>query len=618
MKSKERNQNSRSRSKQKKKPREIDSYKIQFKTKIKNNKSNQNSKDKDKKINKSIKYTYSNISAKTYNNQKPTSSIIKEYNTQSQINSNNAISYSNYAFPLMENSKKNENNELNESSKYNNEDYNTFLQSINNSNNKLDINDLNNTINKKISTRQNDNNMNHNINNDVDVQNNYFSKRAAYSVINENQKKLGNYSYNISNNDNNRNMYETSLKRLDDKLNNKLDPKNFKIIKFENMEQNLKYGNELEQYINSNPKINIKENNKIENYQLNNYTISTYNNKEYQKINNNNNYQAIEEQNNTNHYYNNNNKNNRKILLNNNEETNPNGQDIKLNFKYNQNLKQETDNLIEINSNIELYNELEEKLQHLYLKIHGNNEEAQSEIPECINNSQNFQNQMIYPSLKRYRQKSEPSLRVNPIDSDLNSNVLRRKKSEKNINTIPHNLIVKFPKSENENKNLSELRILEENLKNENSSKRMLNILLKQQNNPELQNILSELQTTIKKLPRNEDSKEDNSISTLPANHLFPFDIYKFEKTNIKRNNKFKPYNYNIREINNNRKIEKFKSKFNEYQEIINKKPKSKNTFNVEPKEKKENNLFYYNNKKNYTNLCPANNIGKDLFYLEN
>ena len=106
MKSKERNQNSRSRSKQKKKPREIDSYKIQFKTKIKNNKSNQNSKDKDKKINKSIKYTYSNISAKTYNNQKPTSSIIKEYNTQSQINSNNAISYSNYAFPLMENSKK--------------------------------------------------------------------------------------------------------------------------------------------------------------------------------------------------------------------------------------------------------------------------------------------------------------------------------------------------------------------------------------------------------------------------------------------------------------------------------------------------------------------------------
>jgi hypothetical protein len=44
---------------------------------------------------------------------------------------------------------------------------------------------------------------------------------------------------------------------------------------------------------------------------------------------------------------------------------------------------------------------------------------------------------MTYQTLKRYRQKSEPSLRVNPFDSDfnnnlntlnLNSNLLRQKK----------------------------------------------------------------------------------------------------------------------------------------------------------------------------------------------
>ena len=105
MSSKEKGQNSRS--KQKKKLRETNSYKIQFKTKKNNNKSNPHSKDKDKKINKNNKCTYSNsnISAKTYN-QKPTSNIIRDYNNQSQINNNNAISIRIMLFQKLNNLKK--------------------------------------------------------------------------------------------------------------------------------------------------------------------------------------------------------------------------------------------------------------------------------------------------------------------------------------------------------------------------------------------------------------------------------------------------------------------------------------------------------------------------------
>ena len=357
----------------------------------------------------------------------------------------------------------------------------------------------------------------------------------------------------------------------------------------------------------------------------------------------------------------------------NNNSTNQNGQDFKLNFKYaqkkielekdNENNKEndnnsenenenENDYLIEnnLNQNSELYDELDEKLQNLYLKIRrnsNNNENKKkenpiSEIPRYINNNLgnyqlNYSNQMTYPNLRRYRQKSEPSQRINPIMDEninnilnINANILRKKNGEKtirdnrNINTknskkvkIPNNLIVKYPlKSENENKNLSELRSLEENIKNENSSQRMISSLLNQENKPEIKNILSQLQKTIKKLPRNEDCKEDNSISTLPPNHLFPFDVYKLQKNN--RSNKFKANN-NILDMTNNRKIEKIKSKLNDFQEIMNKRPKSKNIYNVEPKDLKEKKiLMRNNNRKKSINLFPANNCGFDLFCLEN
>ena len=269
-KSKEKSQNSHH--KQKKKTREIDSYKIQFKTKIKQ-KSNINSKEKDKSKNKKNKYSQSNISAKTFN-QQPTSSIIKEYNSQNIMNNNNAMSYSNYAFSEMEQSKKKENNIFIDTLKYNNDEYNTLLSS----NNKMDINDLSSANNKKISMRINDNN-NYNIERDNDFQKNKFSKRAAYSMFNENEKILDDNSYYISSNLK-KNNYETSLKRLENKLNNELDMKSFKKMGLENIENNLKNKNELEQYININSKNNI---NKVE---INNNYINEQNNNNIE-INNN-------------------------------------------------------------------------------------------------------------------------------------------------------------------------------------------------------------------------------------------------------------------------------------------------------------------------------------------
>ena len=621
-KSKEKNQNSLP--KQKKKLREINSYKFQFKTKIKQ-KSNINSKEKDKSKNKKNKFSQSNISVKTFN-QKPTSSIIKEYNSQN-INNNNAISYSNYAFSEMEQTKKIDNNIFIDSSKYNSEEYNTLLSS----NNKMDINDLSNTNNKKISMRMDKNNYNYNIERDIDFQKNNFSKRAAYSMLNENEKKFDNSSYNISSNLKKYN-YKTSLERLENKLNSELDIKSFKKKSLENMEKDLKNKNELEQYINVNSKININKvdinNNNI--YEQNSNNIEVNNNKKKQNkkgkgkkiLNNNvqinnNNIQAtnrIEEQNNF------------------------NGQEMDQNNNNNI-YEQDLNNLEQINnfngeSNLELYTELEEKLQNLYFKIHRNLDEPQSEIVKSLyDDSLKYGNQWTYPTLKRYRQKSEPNLRTTKYEQDINSYNNRnnnlninyntiRKRSENKINiikSIPNQLIIKKIYNENDNKNLSKFKMLIDDLKTENTTKRMIDILLNQQNNPELKNILSKLQMTIKNLPNNENSKDDINISTLPANHLFPFNIIKFEKNNIIKNNYKFDICKDINEINHNRKIEKLKNKFNDFQDIINKKPKNNNNINIKTKTIGINNLNYNKNPNMdvYSNLCPPNNLENGLFFIE-
>jgi hypothetical protein len=651
MKSKDRSQSKSSR--RKKKIREINSYKIQFKTKIKQNtnltskgsKDKSKSKTKNKDKNNKYMYTQSNISAKTYIH-KPTSSIINKYYKTSH-NNNNAISYSNFAVSNMDNLKKNEKNILNESLKYNNEDYNTLIQTnmsqSNNSNNKLNLNDLNKSSSNKLSFRKN-NDLNSKVDSAGDSLNkNIFLKKAAKSMANENKKIDNNFSYNLPNNAFKSN-FDTSLKKFENKL-SELNLENFNKINLGNIEQNLKNKKLLEKYINSNSRINKDENennknneqNKCINNEIIDDKLNEYGNIEYRIQNN------INQINEEDYNYRRINKN--KILqdanqeeLNdnnfmvNNEEVNPNqnGQNFKRKNIYKQNIdNSEEENNLENDTNVELYSELEEKFQNLYSKIRGNKNQVQQLEPF---EPQNDGNQVTYHTLKRYqRQKSEPTLRIMPYDMEnfinnnypnlnINSNVIRDKKVENN--TEPPMLIVKHPQGEkNDNKNLSKIKILEENLRNENSTKRKINVLLNEQSNPELKNILSELQMTMKRLPCNEDSKENNiSISTQPANYLFPLDMYKikYEKIqNLKSNNTmlFKGRN-NIRETNQKKSMDKIISKFNDFQEIINRKAKVKHSFNIEPKDMPKD-FNYYKSRKVYTNLCPVNSVENGIYNID-
>jgi len=647
MKSKDKSQSKSSR--RKKKIREINSYKIQFKTKIKQNTnltckdSKDKSKSKTKNKDKSNKYIYtqSNISTKTYIH-KPTSSIINEYNKTSQ-NNINAASYSNFAVSNMDNLKKNENNILNESFKYNNEDYNTLVQTnmsgSHNSNNKLNINDLNKSSNNKLSLRKN-NNLNSKVVSAGDSLNkNIFLKKAAKSMVNENKKIDNNFSYNLPKNTFKGN-FDTSLKKFENKL-SELNLENFNKINLGNIEQNLKNKKLLEKYINSNSRINIDENENSKNDDQNNFInneiiddkINENDKLEYQIQNNINQINEEEEYN-----YRRINKN--KILqgpnqdeLNdnnfivNNEGVNPNqnGQNLNRKIIYKQNIdNSEDENNLENDTNVELYSELEEKFQNLYAKIRGNKNQVQSVEPIDI---QNDGNQITYHTLKRYqRQKSEPTLRIMPYDmeNNINNNYPNLNINSKKVenSTEPPMLIVKHPQGEkNGNKNLSKIKILEENLRNENSTKRKINVLLNEQSNPELKNILSELQMTMKRLPCKEDSKENNiNISTQPANYLFPLDIYKikFEKIqNLKSNNTmlFKGRN-NIREAKQKKSMDKIISKFNDFQEIINRKAKVKHSVNIEPKDMSKD-FNYYKSRKVYTNLCPVNSVENGIYNFD-
>ena len=359
----------------------------------------------------------------------------------------------------------------------------------------------------------------------------------------------------------------------------------------ENNEKNINYKNELKQYININPKnANSNNNNNNYEYQINN--IKKELNYDY-KIDNN--------------------------IINNND--NLNGQEMNQNNINIHNLilnNLENDKCSEKEPNMDLYNELEEKLQNLYLIIRGNKEEPQSEIPQSIDDSHRYENPITYPNLKRYRQKSEPNIRrVDPNNLNLSSNMLRRKINENNNKNVQPQIFVKYPSDENDNKNLTKFKMLEENLKTENSTKRMIDNFLKQQNNPELKNILSELQMTIKKLPHSENTKENNSISTLPANYLFPFNMLKFQRIQNFKNNNNSNIKNNISEINQNKKIEKLKAKFKDFHEIINRKPKNKKYINAETNDKGITSLNNYNKQKVYSNLFPANNLENGLFVLE-
>jgi len=258
----------------------------------------------------------------------------------------------------------------------------------------------------------------------------------------------------------------------------------------------------------------------------------------------------------------------------------------------------------EINDKLLYNNEIDEKFNNLYMKIQGKKENSKN-FETISNIEDNKLYQITYPNLKRYRQKSDSNLRVNKEKSNL--------KKEENI-TNKFNKI-KYPKNINENNNLSKFKTLEATIQNENSSKRMINILLNKEKDPELKEILSNLQITMNNFPKNEEKKENNYLSTLPANNLSPFETFNFDngKYNKRLNLKYKINNYNlkynIRETYNFKKFEKFNSTFNDFKNIINGKITNK----------KRNGQKYINQTGIiYSNLYPVNNLENDVFILEN
>ena len=295
-----------------------------------------------------------------------------------------------------------------------------------------------------------------------------------------------------------------------------------------------------------------------------------------------------------------------------------NNLELYLNKKPNLNLKDDEEKNNDINSqnNIEDDNnnnefiesnlfrtniDINSKFDKLYTQLFKKTEKA-SISQDNINLTQ-----ITYPNLKRYRQKSEPSIKID-IDT-LNI-------KEKN-NIYDNNKIIKYPSNNNINNNLSKFKKLEDKIKNENSTKRMINSLLNQQSNPELKEILTGLQITINKFSNNEGRKDNNRLSTLPANYLCPFNTFVFDNNSkLKKNFNFIDRNYNTQQKYYNKKKEKFKSTFNDFKKIINEKKTSKNNF----KKIKNNNYFqkkYFQTKIVYSNLCPVNSFKDDLFILE-
>ena len=459
MRSKNKSQNSHSKSR--KKIRENNSYKIQFKTKIKQ-KSKYQGKEQRKNMNKNIHKNYfnSNISAKELN-KKQVSSILKEYKSFSKTNFNNNLSYSNYIVNEVEKSNKNEDNTLSECSKNNNEEYINSLSKRNNGNSKMDIKELSNINNNKIiAKKDNKSNVNKSLNKKLnkEFKINKCFKKAACSMMNENEKYFENLTFS---DDNNKNKYKSALKE---------NEQSKKDIDFNEIEFEKKIRKkELEQYITSNNSFKKKKSkNQIK---KNDDFIQEENKKENDEYiqNNNNEINSI------------NNQLNEKIIKH-EEKNNLNGEEITqtnilLQKIQNLKLQKASGN----NENIELYKELGQKLDNLYNKIHRINEESKVELPE--NNNNDFQSQITYHNLKRYRKKSEPNLRNINIDSDnnnLNINTMnyKRKKSANNLQILPPKLIMTTKPNENENENLPKLIKLKDKIKPERCPNLKLDILL--------------------------------------------------------------------------------------------------------------------------------------------
>ena len=194
--------------------------------------------------------------------------------------------------------------------------------------------------------------------------------------------------------------------------------------------------------------------------------------------------------------------------------------------------------------------------------------------------------------MKRYQKKSSPKIQnsINILSNNIsditdinkNINIFKKKKSELLNFNVVYPTEVEYSK-----KNLSKINNLKEDLKNNDSNKRAINYLLQKQNDPNLKNILFELQSTMDKLQINnsfdcyENKKKILNMSTLPANYLSPMDLFKWKKNEnnlVIRNNKsdfFEVDDINYNQVNKKINKTKFKDKFKEFNEIINNRNKN-------------------------------------------
>ena len=419
--------------------------------------------------------------------------------------------------------------------------------------------------NKKINTNINNTNLNQ--------KNNLIDDSKIKSKIN--QKKIF-IEENLNNNyilitDINKKNLNGSI-NLNTTIKSKKYPNILKKINKQNKLSNTKENNNSHLYNDKILRINLNENEKNDDneivYELNENQIFN----RYSKINN---------------------------IINNNQDIN----DIVQIYGKNTIKKELTDKV--------LYHEIDEKLDTLCSKIKKQKKDSKNtdsiDNTETNKSTSNILN-ITYPNLKRYRQKSESNIRITLNDITINDSII----TNDNINKIQYSIYDK------NNTNLTKFKILEEKIKNEISTKRMINNLLNEQKNPEFKEILSNLKNTMNKFPKYEERKDNNYLSTLPANYLSEFDTFSLDnnkytnkKINLKYNSKCNIYNTKFM---NNKKFEKFKSTFDNFKSIINgKNNNKKHLFNIG----RNDNNYSFNNKIIYSSLCPVNDLVNNFNILE-
>ena len=542
----------------KKNLREANSYQIQHEI-TKNRKTNNKLYPKKNKQNNNFIYSRSNCSAKTFN-QKPKSNLIKDSKEQSLNNfskfDKNDISYSNISNPEVYQ------NCINYGILNNKKNDVCSLKDIQNL--KKEINELSNSNNNKI--------VNTCINNsNLEPKNNLLKDSKIKTMINQKkifiEENLNNENILVT--DNNKKNINGSI-NANTKIQNKKCPNIIKKLNKQNKSNN-KEKNIPHLYKDKFFKININENEKNDDneivYELNENQIFN----RFSNINN---------------------------FNNNNQDNNDNVQIYGKNT-----IKKELTDKV-------LYHEIDEKLDTLCSKIQKNKKDSKN--TESIDNADTNKSasnilNITYPNLKRYRQKSESNIRITLNDITINDSII----TNDNISKIQYLIYDK------NNTNLQKFKILEEKIKNENSTKRMINNLLNEQKNPEFKEILSNLKNTMNKFPKYEERKDNNYLSTLPANYLSEFDTFSLDnnkyttkKIYLKYNSKCSIYNTKFM---NNKKFEKFKSTFDNFKSIINGKNNKKNLFNIG----RNDNNYSFNNKIIYSSLCPVNDLVNNFNILE-